>query len=182
MSACPKCGAETPPDAVECLVCQSDLAADEFDEIPTLHTRPKLLVLRNADRPRVRPASRLTDHAIDIPAETPTNPPPPGFRLRVVRGLRVNLEYPLYEGKNMIGRGDDRPVDVDLRDQEPADRIWASRQHASLNLVGGVLTIEDLVSTNGTYVNRHRLPPGATRRLKEDDVLQVGTIQLKVTR
>lgn len=182
MTACPKCGAIVPPNAVDCLVCQAEPAADEHDDIATLHTRPKLLVLRSADRPPARPNSRLTDHAIDVPAETPPTPPTPGFCLRVVRGLRVNLDYPLYEGKNLVGRGDDRPVDVDLRDQEPPERIWTSRQHASLSLVGGVLTVEDLGSTNGTYVNRHRLPPGTTRRLKEDDVLQIGTIQMKITR
>lgn len=99
-----------------------------------------------------------------------------------MRGLRVNVEYPLYDGQNVIGRSDDKTVDIDLRDQEPLDRVWASRNHAVINLAGPVITIEDLNSTNGTYVNRHRLPPGSKRTLKPDDVLQIGTMQLKVTR
>ena len=60
--------------------------------------------------------------------------------------------------------------------------MWASRNHAVVTLADGVLTVEDLNSTNGTYVNRHRVGPGAKRPLKVDDVLQIGTIQLKVTR
>ena len=99
-----------------------------------------------------------------------------------IGGLRPSAEYTLYAGANVIGRGDDRPVDIDLRDQEPLDRIWASRHHAVVTLTADELLVEDLNSTNGTYVNRHRVEPGSKRPLKTDDIIQIGTTQLKVTK
>lgn len=112
-----------------------------------------------------------------------SSPPTPVAvaKLLVVRGLKMNVEYSIYEGKNLIGRGDDKPVDIDVRDQEPRDHVWASRNHAVIKMQDGQLTIEDLNSMNGTYVNRHRVYPGQKRTLKANDVLQIGTIQLKVT-
>jgi hypothetical protein len=108
----------------------------------------------------------------------PTDAPP---KLVVLRGLRINAQYPIYEGKNFVGRADDKPVDIDLEDQEPADRIWASRQHAVITFVDGALLIEDLNSLNGTFVNRTRIHPGRPRPLRYNDVIQIGTVQLKVT-
>jgi predicted component of type VI protein secretion system len=105
----------------------------------------------------------------------------PQPRLRVLRGQKLNLEYPVYEGPNLIGRRDDKPVDIDLTDQEAADCVWASRQHALVFYDNGILTIEDLHSLNGTFVNRHRVFPGQKRTLTANDVVQIGTIQLKVT-
>jgi hypothetical protein len=102
-------------------------------------------------------------------------------KLRVLRGQKVNAEYPLYDGKNFLGRRDDEPIDVDLTEQEPTDRIWASRQHAAIYLDGGELQIEDLHSRNGTFLNRTRLVPGAKRPLQVNDVIQIGTIQMRVT-
>jgi FHA domain len=102
-------------------------------------------------------------------------------RLCVLRGLRINAEYPIYEGQNLIGRRDDRPVDIDLQDQEPADRVWTSRQHAVIHCDRGALAVEDLNSLNGTFVNRHRVYPGQRRALAANDILQIGTIHLKVT-
>src|SRR5205807_1489084 len=58
-------------------------------------------------------------------------------RLLVSRGQRINVEYPLYDGDNYIGRADEKPVDIDLEDQEPPDRIWSSRQHALIRSDGG---------------------------------------------
>jgi hypothetical protein len=114
---------------------------------------------------------------------TPNAPsaPIPRPRLLVLRGMKVDREYPIYEGPNLIGRHDDQPVDIDLNDQEPADRIWTSRHHAVLTYENGVLMIEDLHSLNGTFVNRHQLFPGQKRTLSANDVLQIGTIQLRVT-
>jgi hypothetical protein len=101
-------------------------------------------------------------------------------RLVVLRGQKRNVEYPLYEGHNFIGRADEKPVDIDLEDQEPPDRIWSSRQHALVSLENGQLTIEDLNSSNGTFVNRAKIYPGQRTPLNVNDVIQIGTVQLKV--
>jgi pSer/pThr/pTyr-binding forkhead associated (FHA) protein len=90
------------------------------------------------------------------------------------------VEYPIYEGPNFIGRADEKPVDIDLDDQEPPDRVWTSRQHACISFEAGLLSIEDLNSANGTYVNRTRVYPGPRRPLAVNDIIQIGTVQLKV--
>lgn len=109
-------------------------------------------------------------------------PLPPGAepRLVVVRGMKRDMEYPIYEGDNYIGRADEKPVDIDLEDQEPPDRIWSSRQHALITFEGGLLFIEDLNSSNGTFVNRHRLYPGQRKQLMAGDTIQIGTVHMKV--
>jgi hypothetical protein len=120
----------------------------------------------------------------DLPAVTepvaPTPVPGGSPKLAVLRGQRMDVVYPLYPGKNYLGRTDDKPVDIDLDDQEASDRIWTSRQHAVINYENGALTIEDLNSLNGTFVNRTRVHPGQLKELRENDVIQVGTVHLKV--
>jgi hypothetical protein len=111
---------------------------------------------------------------------TPPTPVPTNPKLVVVRGQRMDVNYPLFPGKNYLGRTDDKPVDIDLEDQESADRIWTSRQHAVVTFESGKLTVEDLNSLNGTFVNRTRVHPGQVRELIENDVLQVGTVHLRV--
>ncbi|MBV9125245.1 MAG: FHA domain-containing protein, partial [Planctomycetes bacterium] len=86
----------------------------------------------------------------------------------------------IYEGLNFIGRADEKPMDIDLEDQEPPDRIWSSRQHALIHFEEGKLEIEDLNSSNGTFVNRAKIYPGQKRGLNPNDVIQIGTVQLKV--
>ncbi|MBY0524342.1 MAG: FHA domain-containing protein [Gemmataceae bacterium] len=107
-------------------------------------------------------------------------PPDAKPRLVVLRGLKLNVEYPIYEGNNFIGRADEKPVDIDLDDQEPPDRVWSSRQHALIVFENGGLNLEDLNSANGTFVNRTRVYPGQKRSLAVNDVIQVGTVQLKL--
>jgi hypothetical protein len=118
--------------------------------------------------------------AAAAPAEAAKLPPGAQPRLLVLRGLKISVEYPLYEGHNFIGRADEKPVDIDLEDQEPPDRIWSSRQHAFINYEDGRLVIEDLNSSNGTFVNRTRLYPGQKRVLQPNDVIQIGTVQMRV--
>lgn len=101
-------------------------------------------------------------------------------KLIVIRGQRINVEYPVYEGLNFIGRADEKPVDIDLENQEPPERIWSSRQHAFITFENAMLTIEDLNSANGTFVNRARVYPGQKCPLNVGDVVQVGTVQMKM--
>lgn len=101
-------------------------------------------------------------------------------KLIVLRGLKPNLEYSLYEGTNFLGRADEKPVDIDLEIQEPPERIWSSRQHAVITCEKESLVIEDLNSSNGTYVNRIKVPQGVKQPLKANDIIQIGEIQLTV--
>jgi hypothetical protein len=119
---------------------------------------------------------------IAAPDLAPATPLPAGAepRLLVLRGLKRNVEYPIYEGHNFIGRADEKPVDIDLEDQEPPDRVWSSRQHALITLENGQLKVEDLNSSNGTFVNRTKIYPAQPVPLKVNDVIQIGTVQLKV--
>jgi hypothetical protein len=112
--------------------------------------------------------------------QQPAAPAITNVKLVVVRGQRMDVQYPLYPGKNYLGRTDDKPVDIDLDDQEAPDRIWTSRQHAVVTFENGKLSIEDLNSLNGTFVNRTRVHPGQVRELHDSDVIQVGTVHLKV--
>jgi len=108
------------------------------------------------------------------------HPPKAKARLVVVRGLRPNWEYPVYEGRNILGRADEQPVDIDLQPQEPEARIWSSRQHAVIICKSGAMVIEDLKSASGTYVNRKRVPPGEQCPLRKDDIIQIGEVHIRV--
>ena len=60
-----------------------------------------------------------------------------------VPGLARGMSYDVSEGA-VLGRGD---VEIQLEDP------FASSQHARLTRQGAILVIEDLGSTNGTYLN-----------------------------
>ncbi len=117
------------------------------------------------------------------PAAGPA-PIPPGSTIKLVvqRGLKPNDEYTLFAGENFVGRADEKPVDVDLTFQEPEDRVWVSRQHAVINWddATGVLTVEDLNSANGTFVNRERVYPGQPKQLYAGSTVQIGTVHMRV--
>ena len=125
----------------------------------------------------VRASARV---AGDPPPVGQANPAGAKARLVVVRGLKPGVEFQLCEGHNFIGRADQKPVEVDIEDQEPPDRVWCSRQHALITCENGGIVIEDLSSANGTYVNRDRVAPGQKRELKVNDIVQIGTVQLQV--
>jgi len=101
-------------------------------------------------------------------------------KLEVVRGERTGATFAVLEGKNIVGRTVQQPVDLDLTGQEPVERVWTSRHHACLHFDGRTVLIEDMNSLNGTFVNRSRIYPGQQRVLHPNDVVQVGTVQLRL--
>ncbi len=126
------------------------------------------------------PSPQATPAPVSTPPAGAVLPAGSQPRLLVLRGQKRNVEYPVYEGLNFIGRADEKPVDIDLEDQEPPDRIWCSRQHACLSFENNELFLEDLNSANGTFVNRTRIYPGQKRQLAPNDIIQIGNVQLKV--
>jgi hypothetical protein len=177
--AIPLAAAEAMPFAVEPVEAQP-LPAVPFAEVEPKETLPATPAPQAA-APQA-PAT-ATPGAAAAPAAPPVGAVLPAGsqpRLLVLRGQKRNVEYPVYEGLNFIGRADEKPVDIDLEDQEPPDRIWCSRQHACLSFENNELFLEDLNSANGTYVNRTRIYPGQKRQLAPNDIIQIGNVQLKV--
>ncbi len=127
-------------------------------------------------------AVHVTVPATDRADKPPITPSDQGLRPRLVvlRGMRIGVEYPIYEGRNTVGRFADRPVDIDLISQESAEQIWCSRRHAAFILENGIVAVEDLNSLNGTWVNGARILAGQPRQLQAGDVVQIGTVQMKL--
>jgi FHA domain len=128
--------------------------------------------------PPPAPAARAPA-ATAAPVPIPAGAEP---KLVVVRGLKVNDEYKLFPGDTYIGRNDEKPVDVDLTFQEPEDKVWVSRQHALITFDSdtGVITIEDLNSANGTYVNREKIYPGQPKQIGVGSTVQIGTVHMRI--
>lgn len=141
---------------------------------PGLHGYPmNSAVLPGA--PHTAPATQQAEEPVPPAPVAPMGRP----KLVVLRGQKINVEYPIYEGRNTIGRFADKPVDIDLVSQESVEQIWCSRQHAVVTFDGGSVVVEDLNSLNGTWVNGGRIHAGQYRTLKHGDVLQIGTVQMK---
>jgi FHA domain len=103
-------------------------------------------------------------------------------KLAVVRGGRKGQEFPLEDGNNLVGRWDPETgsfPEVDLDADDPEAKI--SRKHALIRIEGGKITIEDIGSLNGTYVNRQpRLSPGSPAEIKSGDEVIIGKTFLKL--
>lgn len=73
-----------------------------------------------------------------------------------------------------------KPIDIDLKEQDAPERLTLSREHALIVVAEGKMFIEDAESANGTYLNRSKLPPGQKHALQDDDIVQMGQIKLQV--
>lgn len=102
-------------------------------------------------------------------------------RLTIERGESINTEFNLSAEESYIGRWDaDNGIfpDVDLDAHDPDAKV--SRRHARIIFRNGTYAIEDLGSTNGTFVNRgRRLLPGNPQTLNEGDEIIVGKTFLR---
>jgi hypothetical protein len=115
-------------------------------------------------------------------AAAPAEAPQFKARLSLIRGGRKGQEFPLEGGQNFIGRWDPETgsfPEVDLEQDDPEAKI--SRKHALIIIDGGKITIEDIGSLNGTYVNRgNRLIPGTPLEIKSGDEVIIGKTFLKL--
>jgi hypothetical protein len=98
------------------------------------------------------------------------DPTPPQFALRFISGKYQGGEFPLrMEREIVIGRSSD--LDMVLVED------MVSRKHAKISTQGGQIVIQDLASTNGTFVNGEKVKK---MRLKEGDRILIGTSIIKL--
>jgi hypothetical protein len=102
-------------------------------------------------------------------------------KLVIERGRSAGKQFPLSEEESQIGRWDaDGGIfpDVDLDADDPEAKV--SRRHARIMRRNGQYLIEDLGSTNGTFINRgRRLLPGDRQPLRDGDEIIVGKTFLR---
>jgi Domain of unknown function (DUF4388)/Inner membrane component of T3SS, cytoplasmic domain len=92
------------------------------------------------------------------------------YALRFISGKYQGGEYPLQDARDLvIGRASD--LDMVLIED------MVSRKHAKISLQDGEITIADLGSTNGTFVNGEKVKKA---QLKEGDRVLIGTSILKL--
>ena len=83
---------------------------------------------------------------------------------------QVFLQRPLDRPQLSIGRGDE--CDISL------DGLLISNNHARISQSSSGITIEDLNSTNGTYVNGQRIT--SRTLIRSEDVVHIGPFMLRV--
>lgn len=102
------------------------------------------------------------------------------WSFEVVKGNVPGRRYPIDTQEIVLGNALDGCVGIDLADQEgSAPRRMAGRQARLFSVAEG-LSIVDLQSPGGTFVNRERLQPGIKRELHPNDLIQLGPVQLRV--
>ncbi len=119
--------------------------------------------------------------------EAPSSPPPPPVaatgtaktQLQVQSSyllhLQTNTKIELPSNLSVIHMGkpnDQIPPDIDVSGFPNSDIV--SRIHADIRVEGDAYFIEDVGSSNGTYVNHTPLPRGNRHRLRLGDRISLG--------
>ena len=188
MINCQSCGRENLDRSQFCEECGTRLIAStgaQDHRVPS-YSPPV------ASNPGVR-ISNITSVGIPPLVDTPSGEKENSFekleprkkgshaRLTIERGGSADTDFPLSSEESYIGRWDaDNGIfpDVDLDAHDPDAKV--SRRHARIIFRNSAYMIEDLGSTNGTFVNRgRRLLPGSPQVLNEGDEIIVGKTFLR---
>ena len=181
---CDACGAKLPAVATPA----PEAAAAESSPAPPNEAEVAAVVRRlHPRRSNVASAAPAPVESV-APAEPAAAPvvgasvAPQNVKLTIVRGGTLGKEFPLQSGDNLVGRWDPDSgafPEVDLEMDDPEARI--SRKHALIR-VGEQVSIEDIGSLNGTYVNRgRRLELGSPVVLHDGDELIIGKTFFKLS-
>ncbi len=184
MIRCPSCQSANLDSSRFCDECGSRLAASVAEQPPAYVPPPRA---SSMSRPvsvtsiGVPPIAVESDQAGQMSGGRQGNSGVAHAALVIERGDSPGTEFRLTNDDSTIGRWDaDNGVfpDVDL-DAFDAD-AKVSRRHARIVRKNGSYFIEDLGSTNGTYVNRgRRLLPGNSQVLNDGDEVIVGKTFLR---
>lgn len=144
---CSNCGHENLENSTVCAECGADLAAGDAHGQTMSFSVPSEVL---EDEKAVVLSVAATDHPIMV----------------AIKGLGVRETYPLKKEVMSIGR--DPESDIFL------DDITVSRNHAELK-IDDIVSIKDVGSLNGTYVNRVAVE---NEELNDRDEVQIGKFKL----
>jgi len=160
---CPVCKLHNDINATICQHCGAPLSED-ITEAPT--TR------------RVEDSFELTDELKEQITREHT-PPSRGLSIFLLNnGEPIALST---EEQFVLGRAGDMALEamVDLTDHD-GFAMGVSRRHALIRAAGEKYVLTDLNSSNGTWLNGHRLVPNKPYDLPSGGVIQLGRMKLVV--
>ena len=165
MPFCTACGRQNPDDARFCSQCGTRLVTPEAPAADsTMHGETTATISIGAGDPR----SETSDRQLNPVDAAAVDALPVGHALLVVqRGPGSGNRFLLDTDTVTAGRHPDSEIFL--------DDVTVSRRHAEFKRDGSTITVSDVGSLNGTYVNRDRID---TVQLKDGDEVQVGKYRL----
>ena len=194
MITCPNCDHENPDGAVQCEACFTPLprlvkcgscglpllsSATFCGECGAPNTFYGSMTSVAETSPPPPPMSNLPEES-----STPPPPPPkpavsPATQLQTQTAsllhVQTNTTLEMPQGLEIIHIGkpnEQIPPDLDVSGLPDADVV--SRIHADIRNEAGIFYIEDVGSSNGTYINYNALSPGNRHRLRPGDRISLG--------
>ncbi len=154
---CTQCGQQLPADARFCPACgapvDGDGAGEPESSTDAIEVTTAAIDIGTFDQ---------TEHLEGVPELAPGT-----GMLVVVRGPNAGSRFLLDRDTTTIGRHPDSHIFL--------DDVTVSRRHAEVKRQDTDLSVSDLGSLNGTYVNGDRVE---TRLLTSGDEVQVGRFKL----
>lgn len=186
MVRCEACGASSPDTAAFCDQCGMRLTSSDVHrtDLPNpINNTVETPIYSGSNVTSIGVPAVMSEIDESLPAKTgqPTPQASTYAKLIVDRGEAAGTEFLLTREESTIGRWDADngifpDVDLDTFDQEAK----VSRRHARVILRDGKYFLEDLGSTNGTFINRgRRLLPGTPQPLADGDEIIVGKTFLR---
>ena len=195
-TSCPNCGAPVQTDATFCGQCGSNLSPSSATEAPPTVTSTQVSGTDNS--PSIPEPTPIAPTAMSVNEEPPEavsapvtssevsagQPSPPTLGIsktqlqqQTSRLLHVQTDTLLDLPQNLsvihIGKSNDRiPPDIDVSGFPNSEIV--SRIHADIRVEGDAYYIEDVGSSNGTYINNMPLLPGNRHRLRPGDRIALG--------
>jgi hypothetical protein len=163
---CPSCGGQTPADVTVCLRCFTNL--ESVTHRPATSTVPP--VSEDAHEPDDADVDELEDDEPEGPDDEVDD--------EVPGGDGPGLLFPW--GWQPVDAG--TPLEIGRVTRNPIPEVAAhgniSRLHARIERAGDGLSVTDLDSTNGTFLNGRRLPPNVPTTAEPGDLIRfAGTLE-----
>lgn len=171
MNSCPECGMENLPGAIFCRECAAPMH-------PTLQA-----VGRPVSSLPLTPITSSLEHPSPLPKEQmqpATEKKQVRFVFPKIRGDEVVV---VLAGVVWIGRADpggEGTVELDLTPYQGYER-GVSRRHATIELCTPGVVLVDRHSSNGTWLNGHRLHPGEPYLLPDQAQVRFGNLVVYLT-
>ncbi|NEO87078.1 MAG: FHA domain-containing protein [Spirulina sp. SIO3F2] len=175
--ACPNCGAQIQSDASFCGQCGFDLQ----QAIQPTSIEEEVFYGMEGEVGSTAYTPPNESESVAIPVNLP-NSPQAGVvatqlqsQTATLLHVQTNTVIPLSSTVGIVHIGKPGgPVAPDLDVSGFPDSAIVSRVHADLRVEGDAYYLEDMGSSNGTYVNHTPLMPGNRHRLRPGDRIALG--------